>query len=38
VKAHKNIIIPTYTYDERLKIYREAEPFPPANLFFPVGY
>lgn len=36
-KAHKNIIMPKYSEDERLKIFREIEP-PPSSLFVGLGY
>ena len=36
-KAHKNVILPKYAFDERLKIHREVNP-PPASLFIGLGY
>jgi hypothetical protein len=36
-KAHKNVIMPKYALDERLKIYREIDP-PPSSLFVALGF
>ena len=33
----KNVVYPTYIYDDRLKIYREDIP-PPKEVFLPIGY
>lgn len=33
----KNVLYPTYTFDKRLQIHREAAP-PPKEVFLPVGY
>lgn len=34
---HKNVLYPTYQFDDRLKIEREVNP-PPASLFVGLGY
>lgn len=36
-KTHKNIVLPIYAFDERLKIKREVDP-PPASLFLGLGF
>lgn len=36
-KAHKNVIMPKYAFDDRLKINREINP-PPASLFIGLGF
>jgi hypothetical protein len=33
----KNVVYPTYQYDDRLKIHRESIP-PPKEVFLPIGY
>ena len=33
----KNMIMPIFKLDERLKVDREVE-MPPANIFMPIGY
>ena len=38
VDVHKNVLFPTYVYDERLKIKVEKLPKPPATLYYEVGY
>jgi len=35
--ASRNVIMPTYKFDERLKVDREVD-IPPANMFFELGY
>ena len=37
IKSHKNVVIPLYADDERLKIKREVRP-PPASLFIGLGF
>ena len=34
---HKNVLMPTYKHDDRLKTFKESF-IPPASLFQPVGY
>ena len=34
---HKNMIMPKYQMDKRLKVYREVNP-PPASLYMGIGY
>jgi hypothetical protein len=36
-KSHKNIIMPNYEEDKRLKIFRESNP-PPPSLFIGLGF
>ena len=36
-KLHKNVIMPKYAFDERLKINREVDP-PPGSLFIGLGF
>ena len=36
-KNHKNVTVPQYAFDERLKIHREIKP-PPASLFISLGF
>ena len=36
-KTHKNVVLPVYADDERLKIKREITP-PPPSLFIALGY
>lgn len=36
-KAHKNVFMPNYQFDERLKIDREIDP-PAPSLFIGLGY
>ena len=35
--VHKNVIMPTYEKDERLKVYREVDA-PPESIYMAVGY
>ena len=35
--VHKNVIMPTYKMDERLKVYRE-ENVPSESLYMGIGY
>jgi hypothetical protein len=37
LKAHKNVIMPSYAFDERLKINREINP-PPSSLYIGLGF
>lgn len=37
VQVHKNVILPIYEKDERLKMDREVDP-PPASLFMGLGF
>ena len=37
VDMHKNILMPTYKHDDRLKTFRE-DFIPPKSLFLPVGF
>lgn len=37
LKAHKNVLMPKYAYDERLRINREIDP-PPASLYIGLGF
>ena len=36
-EAHKNIILPKYVYDDRLKINREVNK-PPATIYMELGF
>jgi hypothetical protein len=36
-KGHKNVIMPEYAFDDRLKLHREIKP-PPASLFVGLGF
>jgi hypothetical protein len=36
-KAYKNVIMPVYSFDERLKIDREVDA-PPPSLFIGLGF
>jgi hypothetical protein len=36
-ESHKNIILPKYKFDDRLKMHREVDK-PPAAVFMPLGY
>jgi len=35
--VHRNVLMPVYTRDERLKVYREASA-PPESLYMAIGY
>ena len=37
VDIHKNVFLPTYKYDPRLKTFKESF-IPPESVFIPVGY
>jgi hypothetical protein len=36
-KLHKNVILPKYAFDERLKIFREVDP-PPSSVYVGLGF
>lgn len=36
-KANKNVVMPKYAMDERLKIQREIQP-PPSSIFIGLGF
>ena len=36
-QAHQNVIIPNYSYEAELNIWKQVD-IPPASLYKPVGY
>lgn len=38
IEAHKNVLYPSYVFDDRLKIQIEKLPKPPVSLYYEVGY
>ena len=37
VDTHKNVLLPRYSFDNRLKTFKESF-IPPPSIFIPVGY